>query len=68
MTLISHVKIKQIIDNNATYMVSFKCFCVSRMDLAVEERKQQSGFMPPGRPKKWRNKCFEILEDCISNK
>ncbi|VDI06522.1 exocyst complex component 3 [Mytilus galloprovincialis] len=39
-----------------------------RMDVAVEERKQQSGFMPPGRPKKWRNKCFEILEDCISNK
>ena len=39
-----------------------------RMDRAVEQRQIQSGFMPPGRPKKWRTKCFQILENSIAQK
>lgn len=39
-----------------------------RMDKAVLERQTQTGFMPPGRPKNWRAKCFEILENSISQK
>lgn len=39
-----------------------------RMDDAVAQRKAQTGFMPPGRPKQWRKKCFEILEHSIAQK
>jgi len=37
-----------------------------RMDKAWQEKKDRAGFMPPGRPKKWRKKCFQVLEQSIS--
>ena len=35
-------------------------------DLLLE--KNVPGSQLPGRPKKWKDKCFEILETSISNK
>ncbi|XP_012937446.1 exocyst complex component 3 [Aplysia californica] len=37
-----------------------------RMDVAWTRKCDQTGFMPPGRPKQWRAKCFEVLETSIS--
>ncbi|GFR70498.1 exocyst complex component 3, partial [Elysia marginata] len=37
-----------------------------RMDLAWSKKYDQTGFMPPGRPKHWRDKCFEVLQQSIA--
>ncbi|KAK3774856.1 hypothetical protein RRG08_008405 [Elysia crispata] len=37
-----------------------------RMDLAWSRKYDQTEFMPPGRPKQWRNKCFEVLQTSIA--
>ena len=39
-----------------------------RMDVAWQAKCDKTGFMPPGRPKKWRKKCFELLETSIINR
>ena len=36
------------------------------MDLAWSRKYDQTEFMPPGRPKQWRNKCFEVLQTSIA--
>ncbi|KAJ8322023.1 hypothetical protein KUTeg_000494, partial [Tegillarca granosa] len=33
-----------------------------------EERQEETGFLPPSRPKKWRDKCFKILQDSICHR
>jgi exocyst complex component 3 len=36
---------------------------VFRIDKYYEDRKvSTNGFMPPGRPRQWKKKCFEVLE------
>lgn len=37
-----------------------------RMDAAWQRKCDQTGFMPPGRPKKWRQQCFAALEQSIA--
>ncbi|BFZ21283.1 hypothetical protein BsWGS_24322 [Bradybaena similaris] len=37
-----------------------------RMDSAWSRKYDQTGFLPPGRPKKWRAKCFEVLQNSIA--
>ncbi|KAL8558497.1 hypothetical protein ACOMHN_059238 [Nucella lapillus] len=37
-----------------------------RMDSAWLRKHDQTGFMPPGRPKKWREQCFSTLEQSIA--
>ncbi|KAK7487302.1 hypothetical protein BaRGS_00021391 [Batillaria attramentaria] len=37
-----------------------------RMDAAWQRKHEQTGFMPPGRPKKWRKQCFSVLEQSIA--
>ncbi|GFN92469.1 exocyst complex component 3-like [Plakobranchus ocellatus] len=37
-----------------------------RMDAAWTRKYEQTGFMPPGRPKRWRDKCFEVLQTSIA--
>ena len=47
--------------------VLFSC----RIDTMLVETLDLKGIPPsqiPGRPKKWRSKCIEILETSISNK
>lgn len=39
-----------------------------RTDEFYLKRKAQTGFIPPGRPKKWREKCFSILEESICSR
>ncbi|PVD32690.1 hypothetical protein C0Q70_08135 [Pomacea canaliculata] len=39
-----------------------------RMDAAWMKKKDHPGFMPPGRPKKWRDQCFKVLEQSIAAK
>ncbi|XP_064597131.1 exocyst complex component 3-like isoform X2 [Liolophura sinensis] len=39
-----------------------------RTDDAVIKRHAQTGFIPPGRPKDWRQKCFAKLEESISER
>ncbi|XP_041361118.1 exocyst complex component 3-like [Gigantopelta aegis] len=39
-----------------------------RMDSAYKERQKQTGFLPPGRPKCWRKKTFQVLKDCIEGR
>lgn len=39
-----------------------------RLDQLSLTRKEQTGFMPPDRPKRWRDKCFSVIEEWISNR
>lgn len=31
-----------------------------KIDRRMVDRKKQSGFIPPGRPKRWKDKMFEV--------
>lgn len=31
-----------------------------KIDRRMVDRKRQSGFIPPGRPKRWKDKMFEV--------
>lgn len=33
-----------------------------KIDRRMVDRNKQSGFIPPGRPKRWKDKMFEVLE------
>ena len=39
-----------------------------RIDSYMMKRYDQTGFMPPGRPKRWRQKCFHVLEEAVQAK
>ncbi|XP_058802186.1 exocyst complex component 3 [Phymastichus coffea] len=39
-----------------------------KADHYAVQRHKQTGFMPPGRPKKWKNIAFEVLEKSVANK
>ncbi|XP_069128732.1 exocyst complex component 3-like [Argopecten irradians] len=39
-----------------------------KRDEIVMKRKEQTGFLPVGRPKRWKQKTFEILERTITYK
>lgn len=40
-----------------------------RRDSAAKERERSSaGFLPPGRPKEWRRRCFEVLESAVEDR
>lgn len=41
-------------------------FKIIRMDAAWYKKYDQTGFMPPGRPKKWKDKCLEVLQSSIA--
>ncbi|XP_074656333.1 exocyst complex component 3-like [Tubulanus polymorphus] len=36
-----------------------------RTDAMWQQKHEQYGFMPSGRPKNWRNKCFSVLEESV---
>lgn len=37
-----------------------------RMDAAWRRKNEQTGFMPPDRPKAWRAECFKVLQNSIT--
>ena len=39
-----------------------------RLDEMCLRRQEQTGFMPPDRPKRWKDKCFTVLEEWIANR
>uniref|UniRef100_A0A669AVJ7 Exocyst complex component 3 n=2 Tax=Oreochromis TaxID=8139 RepID=A0A669AVJ7_ORENI len=39
-----------------------------KIDRRMVDRKKQTGFIPPGRPKKWKEKMFEVLEGTVSTR
>lgn len=39
-----------------------------KIDRRMVDRKKQSGFIPPGRPKRWKNKLFQVLEGTVSTR
>lgn len=39
-----------------------------KLDQISINRKEQTGFMPPDRPKRWKDKCFSVIEEWISNR
>ncbi|XP_073949310.1 exocyst complex component Sec6 [Choristoneura fumiferana] len=39
-----------------------------KRDQMALEQQNQSGFMPPGRPKAWRTKAFEVLECAVAQR
>ncbi|XP_053507429.1 exocyst complex component 3 [Ictalurus furcatus] len=39
-----------------------------RMDRRMLERNRQSSFLPPGRPKRWKNRMSEALEGTVSGR
>lgn len=32
-----------------------------KIDRRMVDRKKQTGFIPPGRPKRWKDKMFEVI-------
>lgn len=32
-----------------------------KIDRRMVDRKKQTGFIPPGRPKRWKDKMFEVV-------
>ncbi len=39
-----------------------------RKDAYAAQREKQSGFLPPGRPKKWRKRAIEVLGKAFSKR
>lgn len=39
-----------------------------RYDAAAMKRKEKDDFIPPGRPKNWRNMVFRILEEAVNER
>ncbi|MEE6508311.1 hypothetical protein FKM82_020344 [Ascaphus truei] len=39
-----------------------------KIDRRMTDRKKQTGFIPPGRPKKWKEKMFDVLEKTVATK
>ncbi|XP_060803680.1 exocyst complex component 3 isoform X2 [Amyelois transitella] len=39
-----------------------------KRDQMALQQQSQSGFMPPGRPKNWRTKAFEVLECAVAQR
>ncbi|MGH0121746.1 UNVERIFIED_CONTAM: hypothetical protein FKN15_075162 [Acipenser sinensis] len=39
-----------------------------KIDRRMLDRKKQTAFIPPGRPKKWKEKMFEVLEGTVSTR
>ncbi|XP_047224276.1 exocyst complex component 3 isoform X1 [Girardinichthys multiradiatus] len=39
-----------------------------KLDRRMVDRKKQTGFIPPGRPKRWKDKMFEMLEGTVSTR
>uniref|UniRef100_A0A3Q3XM88 Exocyst complex component 3 n=1 Tax=Mola mola TaxID=94237 RepID=A0A3Q3XM88_MOLML len=39
-----------------------------KIDRRMVDRKKQTGFIPPGRPKRWKDKMFEMLEATVSTR
>lgn len=39
-----------------------------KIDRRMVDRKKQTGFIPPGRPKKWKDKMFDVLEGTVSTR
>uniref|UniRef100_A0A8C5GF70 Exocyst complex component 3 n=1 Tax=Gouania willdenowi TaxID=441366 RepID=A0A8C5GF70_GOUWI len=39
-----------------------------KIDRKMVDRKKQTGFIPPGRPKQWKDKMFQVLEGTVSTR
>ncbi|XP_023254029.1 exocyst complex component 3 [Seriola lalandi dorsalis] len=39
-----------------------------KIDRRMVDRKKQSGFIPPGRPKRWKDRMFQVLEGTVSTR
>uniref|UniRef100_A0AAV2JWT4 Exocyst complex component 3 n=1 Tax=Knipowitschia caucasica TaxID=637954 RepID=A0AAV2JWT4_KNICA len=39
-----------------------------KIDRRMVDRKKQTGFIPPGRPKRWKDKMFQVLEGTVSTR
>lgn len=39
-----------------------------KIDRRMVDRKRQTGFIPPGRPKRWKDKMFQVLEGTVSTR
>lgn len=39
-----------------------------RNDAFCIERYKSSHFMPPGRPRRWRQKCMDVLENLVQHR
>ena len=58
------------IETTVLYQKNFNIHVSSthRADKRAEEKKTNMGFSVPGRPKKWRDKAFKVLEESVSNR
>lgn len=39
-----------------------------KADEQISKRNESTGFMPPGRPKQWRKRVFDILEEAVAER
>nr|XP_020441125.1 exocyst complex component 3 [Monopterus albus] len=39
-----------------------------KIDRRMVDRQKQTAFIPPGRPKRWKNKMFEVLEGTVGTR
>ena len=58
------------IETTVLFQESFNIHVSSthRADKRAEEKEKNMGFSVPGRPKKWRDKAFKVLEESVSNR
>ena len=52
--------------SESSFVQTLTTVVLFRMDNAWRRKQEQTGFMPPGRPKKWREQCFNVLEQSIA--
>lgn len=41
---------------------------IFRIDAVALKKHDQFGFLPPGRPKQWRKKAFEVLREATADR
>ncbi|RMX50459.1 hypothetical protein pdam_00018310 [Pocillopora damicornis] len=67
-TVTSHLRLTLYTITSVKKSFNIHVSSTHRADKRAEEKKTNMGFSVPGRPKKWRDKAFKVLEESVSNR